>query len=145
MEKLNWIPDVIFRSSTIISPGVMYAHHESSTFFERRLYVTFSNAVESVVLDYVLPLPARADDLQAWVDRFIFVYASVSSPSQQNMLRLTRIAERRPTAYDGYLKACQDNNVRILIRPSIPNCHSLSPHIDRAASSTRTKKRRSAC
>lgn len=77
-----------------------------------------SGAIEAVVLEFILPLPHRAEDIESWVDRFILVFSSVSDASQQSLLRLTNLAhlgERRLSPYKRFVVACQENNVRMSI------------------------------
>lgn len=71
--------------------------------------------VEAVVLEYLLPLPNRVEEVGTWTDRFVFVYSSLSDAAQQSLLRLTHFAERRPSPYARYITACEENNVSFLL------------------------------
>lgn len=71
--------------------------------------------MEAVVLEFILPLPNRTEDIALWVDRFIVVYSSLSETAQHSMLRMTNLAhigEARPTPFKRFVTACEDFNVR---------------------------------
>jgi sister-chromatid-cohesion protein PDS5 len=51
-------------------------------------------AIDSVNLEYLLPLPKKDDDESAWVDRLLVVMQHLTDKQTTTFLCLTRLAEK---------------------------------------------------
>lgn len=98
IRQFSWIPGQIYSS----------LYDNPSTAFRRN--------VELVTFQSILPLPAKADDEAAWVDRLLGVCQYLDSKAFKALLSLTNLMEPGVTPWQIFVKTCEVNNGGVIER-----------------------------
>ncbi|KAK4687777.1 sister chromatid cohesion protein PDS5, partial [Tremellales sp. Uapishka_1] len=95
VRHFAWIPEVM-----------LHGFNNKGTTMETRVQIA------STLRNTILPLPAKADDEQAWVDRLLLVASSLDDHAMKGLDRLTGLKgySRGSSPFQAFIKFCEENN-----------------------------------
>lgn len=130
-----------------------------------RYRASIRSTIDSVNLEYIIPLPKKDDDETAWVDRLLVVVQHLTEKQLVPFFSFTRLGDRcvtffnsylvaktdsplsrRPNAFDAFINASEQNNVCLifsLAHQDLKNSKKLTRSWILRAGSSMTRNKRS--
>ncbi|KLO11387.1 ARM repeat-containing protein [Schizopora paradoxa] len=90
IAHFSWIPQQIF--------------HAIGTSLEVKPIAT------KVVAEYVLPLPSKGDDAEAWTDQLLTTMSFLDEKATNALFGISGLKAARPSIFDRYIEACIQHN-----------------------------------
>ncbi|QRV81905.1 sister chromatid cohesion protein [Ceratobasidium sp. AG-Ba] len=107
IPQFSWIPEKLL---------------EASAMAESR------EEAEKCISQYVLPLPAKGEDVVAWTERLLLVMKYLSGGFIAKLLTLTNLKAQRPTLHERFVQCCVDYNGGVVDK----NEEEIKRHLDAA-------------